>query len=107
MSQIRRIAPHGAEYTILVYTELGFTMGVVASIYDPRYADLRQRLRAERLRAGLTQVEAASRLRKNQQYINRCEAGDRRIDFIEVLDFAALYGCSLEAFVPRRTDRAQ
>ena len=72
----------------------------MASIYDPRYADLRRRLRAARLQAGLTQVEAASRLGKNQQYINRCEAGDRRIDFLEILDFAALYECPIESFIP-------
>ncbi|MDE2967278.1 MAG: helix-turn-helix transcriptional regulator [Chloroflexota bacterium] len=72
----------------------------MASIYDPRYADLRRRLRAARLRAGLTQVEAASRLGKNQQYINRCEAGDRRVDFLEILDFAVLYECPLESFIP-------
>ena len=72
----------------------------MASIYDPRYPDLCSRIRAARLRAGLTQVEAAERLEKNQQYINRCEAGDRRIDFLEVLDFAALYGCPLDAFIP-------
>ena len=44
----------------------------------------------------LTQVEAARQLGTNQQYINRCEAGDRRIDFIEVADVAALYRRPLE-----------
>ena len=47
----------------------------------------------------LTQVEAARQLGTNHQYINRCEAGDRRIDFIEVADVAALYRRPLEYFL--------
>lgn len=90
-----------------MYTKTGFTIEFVASIYDPRYADLRRRLREARLQAGLTQVEAGNRLRKNQQFINRCEAGDRRIDFIEVVDFADLYECPLDSFVPERSDTAR
>lgn len=70
----------------------------MVSIYDPRYSTLRTQLREARLQAGLTQVEAAQALGTNQQYINRCEAGDRRIDFLEVCDFAVLYGMSLESF---------
>ena len=70
------------------------------SIYDPRYAELRQRLREARLAAGLTQVEAAQALGTNQQFINRCEAGDRRIDFLEVCDFATLYAVPLDSFTP-------
>ena len=70
----------------------------MASIYDPRYAELRRRLREARLAAGMTQVEAAQALGTNQQHINRCEAGDRRIDFLEVVDFAALYAVPLESF---------
>ena len=69
----------------------------MASIYDPRYAELRRRLREARLAAGMTQVEAAQALGTNQQYINRCEAGDRRIDFLEVCDFAALYAVPLDS----------
>ena len=72
----------------------------MAGIYDPRYAVLRMRLREARLAAGLTQIEAAERLGRNQQHINRCEAGDRRIDVIELLDFAAIYGCELSDLMP-------
>lgn len=65
---------------------------IVSNIYDPRYAVLRARLRAARLAAGMTQVEAGAQLGQNQQFINRCEAGDRRIDALELIDFARLYG---------------
>lgn len=72
----------------------------MAGIYDPRYAVLRRRLREARLAAGLTQVEAGERLGRNQQHINRCEAGDRRVDAIELLDFAAIYGCTVSDLLP-------
>ncbi len=67
----------------------------MASVYDPRYRILRLQLRQARLQAGLTQVEAGKQLGLNQQFINRCEAGDRRIDALEVIDFADLYRCDL------------
>lgn len=75
------------------------------SIYDPRYSVLRKRLRDARIAAGLTQVQAGELLGRNQQHINRCEAGDRRIDAIELLDFANIYGCSLADLLPDQTDQ--
>ena len=72
----------------------------MSGIYDPRYAELRRRLREARLAAGFTQEQAAERLGKHQQFINRCEAGDRRIDVLEFADFAALYGCDAAEMLP-------
>ncbi len=54
------------------------------------------RLRAARERAGLTQWEAARRLGKHQSYISKSEAGERRVDAVEGVTFAALYGVSLD-----------
>ena len=68
----------------------------MSSLYDPRYARLRRRLREARLRAGLTQDEAGRALGTTQQFINRCEAGDRRVDVLELLDFARLYRVPVE-----------
>ena len=68
----------------------------MSSLYDPRYARLRRRLREARLRAGLTQDKAGRALGATQQFINRCEAGDRRVDVLELLDFARLYRTSVE-----------
>ena len=76
----------------------------VPGIYDPRYAELRKRLRDARIAAGLTQVQAGQLLGRNQQHINRCEAGDRRIDALELLDFANIYGCSLADLLPADTN---
>lgn len=71
----------------------------MSSPYDPRYTRLRQRLREARRRAGLTQDEAGRALGTSQQFINRCEAGDRRVDVLELLDFARLYRTSVEWFL--------
>lgn len=57
------------------------------------------RLGRARREAGLTQAEVAERLGKPQSFVAKCEAGDRRIDVIELLWFARLYGKPLDWFV--------
>lgn len=57
------------------------------------------RLRQARTECGLTQVEVATRLGKPQSYVAKCEAGDRRVDVVELAEFAGLYRKRLEWFV--------
>lgn len=61
---------------------------------------MRQRLRAAREAAGLTQVEAAQKLGLFQNFVSKCETGERRLDPIELAEFAELYGTTLAALVP-------
>ena len=77
----------------------------MTSPYDERYRILRRRLREARLRAGLTQDEVGRRLGRNQQFVQRCEAGDRRIDVLELIDFARLYESSAEALIEQLESR--
>lgn len=49
------------------------------------------RLRKAREDAGLTQVAAATALGRPQSYVSKCELGERRIDPIDLQDFASLY----------------
>jgi transcriptional regulator with XRE-family HTH domain len=63
-----------------------------------------RRLRDARERSGLKQIDAAAALGKPQNFVSKCETGQRRIDPIELADFAALYGTTLDALVP--TDAA-
>ena len=42
----------------------------------------------------------AKRLGKPQSYVSKCESGERRVDVVELLQFAELYGKGLEFFVP-------
>lgn len=68
------------------------------AIYTKQHRAIVERLRCARHDAGLTQVEAAKRLRRPQSFISRCEMGDHRIDVIELQAFARLYGKRLDYF---------
>lgn len=57
------------------------------------------RLRAARLGAGLTQHEVAKRLGKPQSFVSKVEAGERRIDAIELKRFAGLYRTSISSLL--------
>jgi transcriptional regulator with XRE-family HTH domain len=74
----------------------------VASTSSARYREFLKRLKRARKVAGLTQVEVARALGKHQSYVTRCETGERRVDVIELVAFAELYGRSLRYFVPPR-----
>lgn len=62
-----------------------------SSIYSERYQAFLKRLRAARKDAGLTQVEVAGLLKVPQSYVSKCESGERRVDVVELADFAELY----------------
>jgi transcriptional regulator with XRE-family HTH domain len=62
-----------------------------------------KRLRQARQDADLTQVQVAEALGRTQAFVSKCELGERRIDPIDLADFARVYRKSLEFFVP--TDR--
>lgn len=63
------------------------------------YKLLLTRLRAARLDAGMTQVEAARAVQRPQSFISKCESGERRVDPVELLELAAIYGRPLGYFV--------
>lgn len=73
------------------------------TVHDPAYQAFLTRLRQARREAGLTQVDVAARLSKPQSYVAKCEAGDRRVDVIELVEFALLYGRELAWFVAAPT----
>ena len=47
-------------------------------------------LTSKRLLAGLTQRQLSSQLGRPQSFVSKYENGERRLDFIEVLDICAL-----------------
>lgn len=57
-----------------------------------REKTLRERLKQARLDAGLRQVDVAQQLAKPQSYIAKMESGERKLDFIEVLDICSTLG---------------
>ena len=59
---------------------------------DPRYRALIEALVAERKRLSLTQQEVADRLSIHKQFVSRVELGERRLDVVELVDFARALG---------------
>lgn len=47
----------------------------------------------------MTQVEVASSLGKHQSYVAKCESGERRVDVVELSEFAKLYNKPLNFFL--------
>jgi transcriptional regulator with XRE-family HTH domain len=58
-------------------------------------------LREMRIEAGLTQVDLAARIEKDQAYVSRYESGQRRLDVLEVREICQAVGVTLEEFVKR------
>ena len=73
----------------------------MASVYSTRYQNFLERLRAARHKAGLTQSEVATRLGRPQSFVSKCESGERRVDVVELDDFAKIYGKPISYFLLR------
>jgi transcriptional regulator with XRE-family HTH domain len=58
-------------------------------------------LREVRLETGLTQVDLATRIEKDQAYVSRYESGQRRLDVLEVREICQALGITLEEFVKK------
>lgn len=54
--------------------------------YDLRYDKLQKALIDARHAAGMTQAEVAARLHKPQSFVSKYEMGERKLDFIELID---------------------
>ena len=70
-------------------------------LYLPAYRRFLGRLRRARLDAGLSQATAAKALGKPVSYPSKCELGERRVDFVELVEFARLYRKPLQYFADR------
>ena len=62
------------------------------STHNPDYQLLLTVLKAARKRAGVSQVELAERLENTQTFVSKCERGERRIDAVELVEFAEALG---------------
>ncbi len=68
-------------------------------VYTEKYKAFLDRLRQARKDSGLTQIDVAKLLDKHQSYVAKCESGERRVDIVELQEFARLYKKSLDYFV--------
>lgn len=69
------------------------------SFHSRAYERFRQALKAARVEAGLTQVEAARLLGRPQSFVAKVEAGERRVDVVELSQLCRVYKRNLNSFV--------
>lgn len=62
------------------------------STHNPDYQLLLAVLKAARKRIGVSQVDLAERLGNTQTFVSKCERGERRIDAVELVEFAEALG---------------
>ncbi len=69
------------------------------TIHLKEYKQIVEKLKTARKQAKITQKTAALKLKKPQSYISKVEAGEQRIDIIELKEFAKLYKKDLNYFI--------
>lgn len=58
-------------------------------------------LREIRIESGLTQMELAGRIERDQTFVSKYESGQRRLDVLEAREICQAIGITLEEFVKR------
>jgi transcriptional regulator with XRE-family HTH domain len=71
----------------------------LANVYSEAYGRFLERLREARRKANLTQEAVAKRLKRPQSFVSKIEAGERRVDVVELVELAKLYKKPLTFFV--------
>ena len=74
-------------------------------LHSEQYAIFLEEFRNRRARAKLSQADLAMRLGIGQDIVSRCEAGRRRVDVLELQQWAEACGSSLVAFARRLNER--
>ncbi|MDD4477317.1 MAG: helix-turn-helix transcriptional regulator [Patescibacteria group bacterium] len=69
------------------------------TIRTSEYKQVVERLKQARLDVGLTQKEVSDKIKKPQSYVSKVEAGEQRLDILELKLFAKLYSKSLDYFI--------
>jgi len=69
------------------------------TIYSKDHKFLVEQLKKARIEVGLDQEKAAKLLGKTQSFISKIEAGQRRIDVVQLKEFAQIYKKSLDYFL--------
>jgi transcriptional regulator with XRE-family HTH domain len=68
-------------------------------IYSKDHKYLVEQIKKARIEVGLDQKDVAKLLKKTQSYISKIESGQRRIDIIQLKDFAKIYKKNINYFI--------
>jgi transcriptional regulator with XRE-family HTH domain len=82
---------------------------VTRSVFSPAYGRLRDWLVRARHERDLTQAQLATAMGRPQSFVSKYERGERRLDFVEVLEITRALdadGCELVREVSRKRLRA-
>jgi transcriptional regulator with XRE-family HTH domain len=69
------------------------------TIYSQEHKDITSLLKKARKDLGLSQKDVAKLLGKTQSYISKLESGQRRIDVVQLKEFAEIYKKELDYFI--------
>jgi len=69
------------------------------TIYSKEHKYIVEQLKKARESASLSQAEAAKILHKTQSYISKIEAGQRKINVIQLKEFAKIYKKDISYFL--------
>jgi len=71
------------------------------AIYSKDHKFVVEQLKKARIEAGLDQEKAAELLKKTQSYISKVESGQRRIDIVQLKEFAKIYKKKINFFIKK------
>ena len=69
------------------------------AVHSSEYKIILGRLKKARREANLKQAEVAKKLQKPQSYLSKVEAGERRLDIIELKKLAQVYKRPVSFFI--------
>ena len=68
-------------------------------IYSKDHKYIVEQLKKARQEAGLEQEQVAKMLKKTQSYLSKVESGQRRIDVVQLKEFAKIYKKDIKFFI--------
>ncbi|MEK9159309.1 MAG: helix-turn-helix transcriptional regulator [Patescibacteria group bacterium] len=71
----------------------------MSTIASKEYREIIERLIKARKDAGLTQVEVAKLLGKPQSFVSKVESRERRLDIVEIKQFAKIYAVNVSDLI--------
>lgn len=69
------------------------------TIRSKEYREVIEKLKIARIECGLTQKQVSQKLKRSQSFISKVEAGEQRVDILELKKFAEVYKKKIPYFL--------